>query len=165
MGLQRVRHDWTTFTSTFHNARGPRFDSWVGKIPRRRKWQPTPVFLPGESHGQGSLVGYSSWSQRAGHDWAHSTHTASVCAQVSEVEFILSSVQSCGFGQRLTTVQPPPRSGYRADPSLPQSPCPDLQAVPHSVDYIASRFLCVFTLMSFSLKKKKKKKAAQNSIA
>ena len=32
---------------------------WVGKIPRRRKWQPTPVFLPGESHGQRSLAGYS----------------------------------------------------------------------------------------------------------
>jgi len=28
------------------------FDSWVGKIPWRRKWQPAPVFLPGESHGQ-----------------------------------------------------------------------------------------------------------------
>ena len=35
------------------------FDSWVRKIPWRRKWQPTPVFLPGESHGQRSLVGYS----------------------------------------------------------------------------------------------------------
>ena len=32
---------------------------WVGKIPWSRKWQPTPVFLPGESHGQGSLVHYS----------------------------------------------------------------------------------------------------------
>jgi len=31
---------------------------WVGKIPWRRAWQPTPVFLPGESHGQRSLVGY-----------------------------------------------------------------------------------------------------------
>ena len=35
------------------------FDSWVGKIPRRRAWQPTPVFLPGESHEQRSLVGYT----------------------------------------------------------------------------------------------------------
>ena len=33
----------------------------MGKIPWRRKWQPTPVFLPGESHGQRSLVGYSPW--------------------------------------------------------------------------------------------------------
>jgi len=35
------------------------FYPWVGKIPWRRKWQPTPVFLSGESHGQRSLAGYS----------------------------------------------------------------------------------------------------------
>ena len=35
------------------------FNPWVRKIPWRRKWQPTPVFLPGESHGWRSLVGYS----------------------------------------------------------------------------------------------------------
>ena len=34
-------------------------DSWVRKIPWKRTWQPTPVFLIGESHGQRSLVGYS----------------------------------------------------------------------------------------------------------
>ena len=39
----------------------PRFDSWVGKILWRRAWQPTPVFLPGESHEQWSLPGYSPW--------------------------------------------------------------------------------------------------------
>ena len=38
------------------------FDPWVGKIPWRRKLQPTPVFLPGKFHGQRSLVGYSLWS-------------------------------------------------------------------------------------------------------
>ena len=37
------------------------FDLWVRKIPWSRKWQPTPVFLPGESHGQRSLAGYSPW--------------------------------------------------------------------------------------------------------
>ena len=37
------------------------FDPWVGKIPWRRKSQPTPVFLPGKFHGQRSLVGYSPW--------------------------------------------------------------------------------------------------------
>ena len=37
------------------------FDPWVRKIPWRRTWQSTPVFLPGESHGQRSLAGYSSW--------------------------------------------------------------------------------------------------------
>ena len=34
---------------------------WVGKIPWRRAWQPTPVFLPGESHVQRSLAGYGPW--------------------------------------------------------------------------------------------------------
>ena len=42
---------------------------WVGKIPWHRKWQPTPIFLPGESHGQRSLVGYSPWGHKGvGHD-------------------------------------------------------------------------------------------------
>ena len=36
----------------------PGFDPWVGKIPWRREWLPTPVFLPGEVHGQRSLAGY-----------------------------------------------------------------------------------------------------------
>ena len=38
------------------NAGDPEFDPWVGKIPWRRKWQPTPVFLPGKSHGQRTLL-------------------------------------------------------------------------------------------------------------
>ena len=38
-----------------------RFDPWVRKIPWRRAWQSAPVFLPGESHGHRSLVGYSPW--------------------------------------------------------------------------------------------------------
>jgi len=38
----------------------PRFDSWARKIPWRRKWQTTPVFLLGKSHGQRSLAGYST---------------------------------------------------------------------------------------------------------
>ena len=37
------------------------FDPWVRKIPLRRKWQPSPVFLPRESHGKMSLVSYSPW--------------------------------------------------------------------------------------------------------
>ena len=43
------------------------FDPWVEKIPWRRAWPPTPVFLLGESHGQGSLL-QSIGSQRIGHD-------------------------------------------------------------------------------------------------
>ena len=45
----------------WRRRRRPGLDPWVGKIPWRRKWQPTPVFLPGESHGQRSLAGRSPW--------------------------------------------------------------------------------------------------------
>ena len=51
MGSLRVRHDWATSLSLFT------FLHW------RRKWQPTPVFLPGESQGRGSLVGCSLWGR------------------------------------------------------------------------------------------------------
>ena len=41
-----------------------KFNPWVTKIPWRREWQPTPVFLPGESHGQRILVGYSAQGRK-----------------------------------------------------------------------------------------------------
>jgi len=45
------------------------FDLWIGKMPWRKKWQPTPVFLFGKSHGQRSLVGYNPWNlKRVRHD-------------------------------------------------------------------------------------------------
>ena len=57
MGSRRVGHNWVTSLSLFT------FMHW------RRKWQPTPVLLPGESHGQRSLVGYSPKGCRVGHCW------------------------------------------------------------------------------------------------
>ena len=54
------------------------FDPWVGKIPWRKKGQPTPVFLPEKSHGQRSLAGYSPWGhRRVGHNWS-SWHSLTV---------------------------------------------------------------------------------------
>ena len=44
--------------------RETRFDPWVGKIPWRRAWHPTPVFLSRESHGQRSLAAYSPWGHK-----------------------------------------------------------------------------------------------------
>ena len=87
MGSHRVGHDWSDLaaaaaatnkcwlprwdtepTCQCRRHERPGFDPWVRKIPRRREQQPTPVFLPGESHGQRSLVGYcpratKSWTQ------------------------------------------------------------------------------------------------------
>ena len=58
-------------------CRRPQFDPWVGKIPWRREWLPTPVFLPGEFHGDRSLVGYSSWGHKEldTTEWLTHTHT------------------------------------------------------------------------------------------
>ena len=52
---------------------------WVGKIPWRRAWQPTSVFLPGESHGQRNLAGYNlAGLWRVGHDW-EAKHSTAQC--------------------------------------------------------------------------------------
>ena len=50
---------WLRWKSICLQCGRPGFNPWVGKISWRREWQPTPVFLPGKSHGQRSLVGYS----------------------------------------------------------------------------------------------------------
>ena len=52
---------WLSGKESVCQSRRHTFDPGVGKIPSRRKWQPTPVFLPGESHGQRSLAVYSPW--------------------------------------------------------------------------------------------------------
>ena len=87
LGLQRVRHEWATNIFRFpswcsgkestHQRRRCRslgFNLWVGKIPWRRKWQATPVFLPGKFHGLRSLgatvhTAAKSWTTLR--DWAH----------------------------------------------------------------------------------------------
>ena len=58
MGSKRVGHNWVTSLSLFT------FMHW------RRKWQPTPVFLPGESQGRGSLLGCCLWGRTVGHSWS-----------------------------------------------------------------------------------------------
>ena len=56
------------------NAGDVEFHPWVGKMPWRRKWQPTPVFLPGASHGWRSLVGYGPWGRRDSDTMEHTHH-------------------------------------------------------------------------------------------
>ena len=69
---------WSSFICSFKfigclQGGRPRFDPWVRKIPWRRKWQPTPVFLPGKSHGRRSLVGYSPSGNKESNtpEWLH----------------------------------------------------------------------------------------------
>ena len=70
---------WSILAQTIKNlpkVQQIRFNPWVGKTPWRGKWQHTPVFLPGKSHGQRSLVGYSPWGhKRVKCDWASNTFT------------------------------------------------------------------------------------------
>ena len=55
---------WLRRESVCLQCRRPGLDPWVGKIPWRRKWQPTPVFFPGESQGRRNLAGYSPWGRK-----------------------------------------------------------------------------------------------------
>ena len=56
------------------NAGDLGFNLWVGKIPRRREWQPTPVFFPREFHGQRSLAGCSPWGHKESDTTEQLTH-------------------------------------------------------------------------------------------
>ena len=67
-------------------CRRHRFDSWVRKIPWRRKWQPTPVFLPRKSHWQRILAGYSPW----GHKELDTTEQLTVSLILSVSQWLLS---------------------------------------------------------------------------
>ena len=61
---------WLSGKESTYQCRRAGFWPWVRKILWRKKWQPTPVFLPGKSHGPRKLVGYCPWGhKRAGHDW------------------------------------------------------------------------------------------------
>jgi len=63
-----IREFWASLVNQIIKSppasRRPEFDPWVGEIPWRRAWPPTPVFLPGESHGQRNLAGFSPWSHK-----------------------------------------------------------------------------------------------------
>ena len=64
----------------------PKFNPWVGMIPWRREWHPTPIFLLGEFHGQSSLAGYSQWGHKKSDMTERLTHTHVI---------ILSSLAYC----------------------------------------------------------------------
>ena len=65
-----------------------RLDPWVRKIPWRRWWHPTPVFLPGESNGQRSLAGYNPWGHKES-DTTKNTHTHTVVLKHFYRSFLL----------------------------------------------------------------------------
>ena len=93
LGLQRVGHDWATSLSLFT------FVHW------RRKWQPTPVFLPGESQGRWSLVGcvYGVAQSRTRLKWLSSSSSSSDGVGVSFI--CLKKKQWCAFWKGLDCLQ------------------------------------------------------------
>ena len=99
------------------NAGRPRFDPWVKKIPWRRKWLPTPVFLPRESHGQRSLVGYSPWV----HKESDTTEGLTLLSYVGRIDWTIDhviqlSLQPLFSLQRLGWYLP---CGSKSQPSNP----------------------------------------------
>ena len=72
-------------------CRRPGFDPWVKKIPQRRAQIPTPVFLPGESYGQGNLTGYSPWGHKSRTRLSNYSTTGSVHSQVRFISLTLLS--------------------------------------------------------------------------
>ena len=85
-----TRLPWWLRQESIHLQCGrPGFDPWVGKILWRQKWQPTPVLLPGKSHGWGIVVSYSPQGWRVRHDWATSLSIAWWSNQVYNQLYIL----------------------------------------------------------------------------
>ena len=77
------------------------FDPWGGKIPWRRAWQPTPVFLPGESHGQRSLEGYGPWGCKE----SDTTERLSTLASMQCIKLRLDSIYIYIYTPLGTTTQ------------------------------------------------------------
>ena len=96
MGSLRVGHNWATWLSLFT------FMHW------RRKWQPTPAFLPGESQGRRSLLGCHLWGRAVRHDW--SDLAAAVAAHASQV---MLKILQARIQQYVNQELPDVQAGFR----------------------------------------------------
>ena len=82
-----------------------RLDPWVGKIPWKRKWQPTAVFLSGKPYGGRSLAGYTPWGHRVRHDWAHMhTHPTLNWFRILDLWVIAENQKMSGSGSDMRPV-------------------------------------------------------------
>ena len=103
---------------------------WVGEIPWRRAWQPTPIFLLGESHGERSLEGYSPWGHKELDTTQHST--AQQQGKAPEFAFPTSSGWCCcssGIAVRTSA----PQCGTQQLLGYFCSPCPVMGVPPPPV--------------------------------
>ena len=111
---------WLRWYSVYLQGGRPRFNPWVGKIPCRRKWQPTLVLLPGQSHGWRGLVGYSPW----GHKELDTTEQLQFHSSLSVVDCSLPGSSEMEFPrQEYWSGLPFPSPGIFPNPGIePGSP-------------------------------------------
>ena len=141
---------WLSDKESACQCRRREVDLWIRKIHWRRKWQPTPVFLSAEFHGQRSLAGYSPWGhKRARHDWAtkqypfgghhESAHfvTMTSIANQSQSSFLLSLDLASGSFSTLLSI-----SYYQAIRADPNSKSSQISA--RSLLFPFSRFFFFF---------------------
>ena len=96
------------------------FDPWIRKIPWNRKWQPTPVFLPGKSHGQRSLAGYSPWGRKE----SNTTGLSTAAAVSTEPGLEISALSLSGGGPWASLHRSEPPSPFRTDLGITACPPP-----------------------------------------
>ena len=113
----------------FRESKRHRFNPWVWKIPWSRKWQPTPIFLPGKFHGQRSLVGYSPWGPKES-DATEQECTSFLCCNLKS-----TSMQQSDHGLN------PLLTFFQAHSSAQ----PVAQCLKTVVSYILSIFLVVYS--------------------
>ena len=93
-GVAQNRTQLKRLSSSSRRCRRQGFNLWVEKTPWRRAWQPTPVLLPGESHGQRSLEGYSSWGRKEldTTEEMHENNLSSISFSKDHANFTVSSL-------------------------------------------------------------------------
>ena len=109
------------------DARNRGFSPWVRKINWRRKWQPAPVLLPGEFHGQRDLKPHTQLSTHASKLWKPNPSLKTVAGEASELLLLLLTVylgldrhiRTAGFGDSKDTIDPQCLSASQ----LSSSPC------------------------------------------
>ena len=107
---------WLSAKESTCQCRRLKFHPWVRKIPWRRKWQPTPVFLLGKSHGQRSLAAYSMGLQRVGHKLATKQQHKYQCFKNSHYDHL--SGYSCDTAEHLIYL-----CSFHTSEALPNTIC------------------------------------------
>ena len=100
------------------------FDPWVGKIPWRKKWHATPIFLPGKSHGQRSLADYTPWGSKESHRTEHLNSNNNMYLYLSSLKRKDINKQDPSYSSRefynITSLKPP-RQSHEETGDLPRS--------------------------------------------